>query len=970
MTGWTRPVMPARWSDAGLPVLVGRDRELASFEAAWAAVVSGSRQALFIGGEPGAGKSRLLAEVAVRLHDEGAAVLLGTCVKEFGPPYQPFVEPVAALHQAVLAGELAAADEPGQPGTVLDRLATVAGRRRRPDTAGAEREYQRELYDAVLRAVRAAAAERPGVLALEDLKWAGATALNLLRHLVERTSEERLLVVATQRTTAPDRSAPLVHTVAELYRLAGVRRVDLGGLETEDVTRFLVGETRAPERRARVAAAVLRDQTGGNPFFLREVWRDLAGRGGLSALRSGEFTAPESVRDTLESRLVRLAEPHRQVLELAAVIGEEFELTTLIAAGDWTADTTLAAVDDAVSAGLLEPAARSGGSFRFPHALARQAALDLMPPSRRVREHARVAAALEKAPGEPPVRRLAHHYASARVLGHGDKALHYLLEAARLADTSLAHEEAARWFEQGAELTDDPGGRDQHRLAAARSHLLGGDFARARELFEQVAVSADPSLRVRASIGYEAATWRPGLPGHRAVELLTAAMDVIEHDETDPVYVTTLASLGRALAFTGAVDQASLVVGRAIDLARRLGNDRLLADALQASLWLGLRPQDAPAKLERATELTRLAERIGDSGHLGPAAHFRGVVSYMLGDRAGWDAAHRDLVRTARVTGEGFFAYMAGCLDYGRQMAAGRFAEAESTCARLQELGDSFGTDDTEGSYGVQTFMLRRETGGLEQVRHLVTGEERPTEHWAPGLLALYTGLGMQRPAARMLRWLLDEDLPMHESSAQWPAVLTFLTEAAVALQDEAAARRVRPMLLEFDGLNLVAGQFVAVFGSADRYLGEVDSLLGDGDPQAWFAAAEEMDDRMGANAHLAHTLAAWAAHLQGAGAEPERVRELVTRSRTVAESLGLDRALRKLDGLTGEGGVAPDGLTPRETEVLLLVGVGMSNRAIARKLVISENTAANHVRSILAKTGCGNRTQAAHYAASRGLLA
>jgi DNA-binding NarL/FixJ family response regulator len=177
-------------------------------------------------------------------------------------------------------------------------------------------------------------------------------------------------------------------------------------------------------------------------------------------------------------------------------------------------------------------------------------------------------------------------------------------------------------------------------------------------------------------------------------------------------------------------------------------------------------------------------------------------------------------------------------------------------------------------------------------------------------------------------------------------------------------------MLLEFDGLNLVAGQFVAVFGSADRYLGEVDSLLGDGDPQAWFAAAEEMDDRMGASAHLAHTLAAWAAHLQRAGAEPERVRELVTRSRTVAESLGLDRALRKLDGLTGEGGVAPDGLTPRETEVLLLGGVGMSNRAIARKLVISENTAANHVRSILAKTGCGNRTQAAHYAASRGLLA
>ncbi len=970
MAGWAPPVLPSRWADTGLPTLLGRQRELAAFEDAWAAVTAGRRQVVFIGGEPGSGKTRLLAEVAVRLRDEGAAVLLGSCMKELGPPYQPFAEPIRTLHDAIDAGELGESLGGAKLDALVHRLAAVGGRPR-ATSPDAEREYQREVYDAVVEALRLAAAGRPVVLALEDLHWAGPTALHLLSHLVERTSDERLLVVATYRSTAPDRSGPLVHTVAQLYRLDGVQRVDLAGLDTEDVARFLADKADVTRLRARVPAAILRDQTGGNPFFLREVWRDLEARGGLAALRSGSFAAPESVRDTLHGRLERMSEPHRQVLELAAVIGEEFELSTLIAAGEWTPVTTLAAIDEAVAFGLLEPSPRVGGEHRFPHAVARQTVLELMPSARRVQEHARVAEALEAAAGDPPVQRLAHHYANARLLGHTDKALHYLLASARSADSSLAHQEAAGWYEQAAGLAQDPAARDEHRLAAAHSHLLGGDFAHARDLYEQV--SSGPVLRTRvlAALGYEAASWRPGRPGHRAVELLTAVLGQMQHDESDPVYVQALASLGRALAFTGATDEAGAVGGRAVALARGIGDDRLLADCLQASLWLGLRPQDAPAKLARATELSVLADRIGDLGHLGPAAYFRGVVSYLSGDPTGVEAARQDLLRSARGTGQEFYSYMAGCLEYGRQLAAGQFETAEQTCAALLELGDSFGTDDTEGSYGLQVFMVRRETGALQQVRHLVSGDEGPTDHWAPGLLSLYTELGLHRPAARLLAWLMNEDLGLYESSAQWPAVLGFLTEAALALEDRPTLERLRPMLAEYAGTNLVAGQFVAVFGSADRYLGSVDSVLGRGDPEAWFGAAEEMDSRMGATAHLALTLAAWAGHLHRVRAPGQRAFEMAGRAIELAEPLGQHRVLSSLSRWEEKAvpAAAPDGLTPRETQVLLLVGVGLSNRAIARRLAISENTAANHVRSILAKTRSGNRTEAAHYASSHGLL-
>ncbi len=966
--------MPVRWSGSARRVFVGRAAEFSAVEAAWRDAVAGVRQVVFVGGEPGGGKSRLLAESARLLHEDGAAVLLGACIEEFGPSYQPFVQPIEALAPDLLSGDLALSGSSGLSVTDLaDRLATLSGERSNRQAAA---QHRRRLYDAAVDAFRSAAAQRPLVLVLEDLHWAGSTALQLLSYLVEQTAEARILLLASHRTTTPERSVALEQAIAPLYRLDGVRRIDLVGLDAEEISQYLVREGGLPPGRARAWAPVLREQTGGNPFFLRELWRELAASGDPTIMRSSEFTAPASVRHTIESRLRRLAAPHREVLELAAVIGEEFDTATLVAASDWTYDTTLEAIDAAVDSGLVEPASGQEGSFHFPHALARSAVLGLLGSSRRAHEHARVAQVIEARPAASgrDVQRLAYHYSGAHTLGYADKAVRYLVEAAGVADRSLAHEDAARLLEQAAALTVDTDERNTHLLAASRSHLLAADFARARELAEQVATQGTPRQRVRAAIAFEAGAWRPGLPGKRSVELLTDALAAVERSPDDPDYVRALASLGRALAFTGATDEAHALGTRAIELAEGVADEALLADTLQASLWHGLRPRDAPGKLERAVRLSDLAHRTGDLSHLGPAAYYRGAISYLRGDLDSMDRAYADLALTARATGQGFFGYMAGCVEYARTFVAGEFGAAERVSTSLMEMGESFGTDDTEGPYGVQSYMVRRETGQLEQARQIVTGDELPTDYWAPGLLALYTELGMAGPASRLLRWLLDAQLPRYEGSAQWPGVLAFLVEAAVELEDESAARQLRGPLVEYAGMNLVAGQFVAVFGSADRYLGAIDSLLGTGTPEEWFAAALEMDTRMAAPVHQALTLSAHARHLRRARADPGRTAELEQRARHLAEGVGHRRVLRQLDALTDRPAVAdggdPSGLTAREIEVLRLLGEGLSNREIASRLVISEHTAANHVRSILAKTGSDNRTQAAVYAAAQGLLA
>jgi DNA-binding CsgD family transcriptional regulator len=156
------------------------------------------------------------------------------------------------------------------------------------------------------------------------------------------------------------------------------------------------------------------------------------------------------------------------------------------------------------------------------------------------------------------------------------------------------------------------------------------------------------------------------------------------------------------------------------------------------------------------------------------------------------------------------------------------------------------------------------------------------------------------------------------------------------------------------------------VFGAADRYRGAMDSLLGLPTAEDRFADALAMDERMGSPLYRAHSLAALVRHRRGTGAG---VAELVAEARGIAEPLGLRRVLALLDPepVLRPNGAA--GLTARETEVLRLLAEGMANREIAERLVISENTAANHVRSILAKTGSGNRTQAAMFAAAHRLL-
>ena len=168
-------------------------------------------------------------------------------------------------------------------------------------------------------------------------------------------------------------------------------------------------------------------------------------------------------------------------------------------------------------------------------------------------------------------------------------------------------------------------------------------------------------------------------------------------------------------------------------------------------------------------------------------------------------------------------------------------------------------------------------------------------------------------------------------------------------------------------------GHLVACYGAADRYLGMLAATLGEAEvAEAHFERALELNRRMGARTWVAHTAYEYARFLLARRrGGSERAGALLGEAAALAERIGMQSLLGRIRGLGSPVTEArlPDGLSPREAQALALVAQGLSNRELGRRLSISEHTAANHVRSILRKTGCANRTEAASYAYRHGLV-
>lgn len=967
----------------------GRARELDALRTLLPRVGSEGGRTVLITGEPGSGKSRLVRELAHTLHAEGALVVHGSCDIAIRAPFGPFVE--ALDHLVRHAGSATLREDVGATGGELTRLlpelGEIVGDLLPPLAADADTERHR-LHMAVTQLLRASSTRTPLLLVLEDVHWADAATLLLLRHLARAAADARVLIVATLREATSDATTEVSGTLVDIGRTEGVVRMRLGGLSTEELAEFV--RLAAGVEALDELTAAIEWLTDGNPFLVTQLWRELVesgavavGPAGVYLMRStNELGTPESVREVVSHQLARLAPGTVAVLETAAVAGYRFELDILRHAAVLEDEAVLLdGIDEALRSGFLVETPSHRLAYRFTHELVRRSVSDRLGALRRAELHQRVAEAMEqsRAPGDARSRlaALAHHYAAAVPVGESERAVAYNLLAAESAAAALAFDEAAGHLRVALEL----GLAEQRERAAVYLDLglashRAGRAVDALEAFTDAAQLAravgDAELLARAAVGFEEACWRPGIYDAGSVELLEEAAAAIG-DEDSESRASVLGGLARALDFRGESRRAARARDESIAMARRRGDRKALARTLAAAYWSrGVStPEEVNAMLAEAQQL---GEELGDA-ELQTEAFSWLVPSYVtLCDHDEARSALERLFESARRSSQPFHLHVAEHYASALALCDGDLHAAEAAAGRSHEWSRLLTGRDASGVHGIQMFGLRREQGRLAElapvVRVLARGEGGSS--WRPGLVAVLADLGMEEEARRELRGIHADGLDALRP-ALWLASLVYLTDACSALRDQACAETVYAELEPYGGGNIQIGHLVACYGSADRYLGMLAAVLGDWDTaERHFEAAMVLNRALGADTWLAHTAYEYARALLDRGRSDAKAAAapLLGEALFLSHRIGLVTLASRIEAL-GEAAARPtlpDGLTGREAELLTLVARGLSNREIGARLFISEHTAANHVRSILRKTGSANRTEAAAYAHRRGL--
>ena len=949
------------------------------------------RRVVLLGGEAGSGKSRLVREFAAEAAQSGALVLHGACDAVVHAPYGPFSQALERLAAVLDEDELRTAL--GSSGGELMRLLPNLGERlgglSPPVSADPDTERHR-LHTAVSDLLERVGRRRPVVLVIEDGHWADAPTLLLLRHLAQAAWAGRVLLFATFRDTEDEVPQALAQTLADLRRSDDVVRMRLEALSDVEVNEFVrrVTEGRASAELPEIARAIS-NLTGGNAFLMCELWRALLetdatadGEGELRLAGSllAQLQTPESVREVVSARLARLAPATTELLELAATAGAEFELAIVRRGSRLQERELIAAVDEATRSGIIVELPGRQLAYRFSHELVRRAVYDRLSGVRRAELHLRIGEAMEAAEGRSArtLADLAHHFAAATAVAGVERAIRYNVLAARAAADALAFDDAAQLLLTAHALgIDDARERAEVLLELGMARHRAGSALDAREALAAAAQIgrelADAELLARAAARYEEASWRPGMEGG-AVELLEEATAALGEHESQ-LSVELLGSLARALDGQGEHERGAIVRANAIELARRLGDRAGLATVLVRSYWSrGATPIEQILKM--LTEARAISEELGDTELQAEAMSWRAPAFVAIADIPAARSEAAQLRRMAEITRQPFNLHVAEHYGAAIALSDGELDAAEAMAGRSEAAGRMLTGRDASGTYGIQMFSLRREQGRLAElasvIRILVAGE-RERSPWRPGLVSLLVELGMESEARSELAQIASEGLDAFRESL-WLASLTYLTDACVAVGDETVAALLYPELAPLASSNVMVGHLVVYYGSADRYLGMLAATVGEWElAEAHFEQALAANVAMEAKTWLAHTNHQYARMLLARGdGHPERARALLVEADRLARAIGMASLHNRIAAMNiasapaGAGGrdsILPDALSGREAQILRLVARGLSNREIGAELYISEHTAANHIRSILRKTGCANRTEAASYA-------
>ena len=917
--GWVGIPLPAELRQRGQGPLIGRATELAQLEEEWELACREARSGrlVLLAGDAGIGKTTLIADVARRVHDEGATVLAGRSPRETVVPYQPILE--ALRHWALNASLSDLRATAREYGSELARLIPEL-RRRAPDLPpppADEPETERyRLFEAVVGLLTELSRLAPVLLVLDDLQWADRPTLLLLRHLARATSPARVLILAAYRSTER-RGDTFTNALTELMRDRLASELEIKGLSEPDTAALVA--LRAGESPSRSFAHALYEETEGNPFFVEEIVRHLleagvrAGSATASELQS--FGLPEGVKQVIAWRLSRLEPSAIELLRVAAVIGRDVDAALLERVVLQAEEEFLGALEEALAAGLLVEADDQPGAYLFSHALIRETLYEGMSVPRRARIHKRVGEAIEAAQGRRQGRylpELAYHFTRA-VADEEDaeEAITYALRAAEQATTMLAHEEAAEHYARALDVL----ARFQPEATARRCELLvavgearvrGGERAQGSTAFREAAALAeqlgDGDALARAAIGASRRYVQPpGVVDGELIAMIERALEL--QPERTLVRVRLLSCLCGALYYSPDRERMLALSQEAAEIAAELGDPEARAYAYGAQRRVLWDPPHLQERVEASTEMLTLARQIGNL-ELQLQAHAWLVVDLLeRGDRdavdaqmeafkAGADRLRQPLFEWNVLLWEGMRALLTGSLDRADQLASQALAAggpAEALTATQY--------------YAIQLLAIRREQGRMGELEHaarrlVADNPSRPA--WRAALATLLCEEGRLPEAEEEFERLAAHDFEDVPRDLDWIIAMTLLSDVCADLGDARRAGLLYAMLKPYAEVNVVIGFAAVCLGSAASFLGKLAATMGEPELAAQhFERALAANGELPAPGCLARTQVDYArAILSSAEARDPRADELLEAAAAAAAERGFGAVARRVERL------------------------------------------------------------------------
>ncbi len=979
------------------PVLIDRRTELRNLTSALDAAGQGRGRAVFVTGDSGVGKSRLVREATAVAAERGFFVLVGRATESSVPvPFRPITE---ALMGAARAGVV-----PDAPGIADYRaaLGTLVPEWSRPDDGDAE--VSPVIFGEALLRMLSLPAWPGGLLVLEDLHWADPETVAIVEYLSDNASATGVTCLITMRGAQP---SPALDLLRSLTARRAASTVELARLSPRAVGKMAAACLDVPEVPEEVSRLLAR--CDGLPFAVEEILAAAVSSGELVHKPEGwQVNAdvvtgvPQSIIGSVRNRIAGLGEHARSVIVSAAVLGRQFDWALLPRVAEVTESTTLDALHQAHEVQLIEPVVADAGAFRFRHSLTRSAIVsDLLPPELAARS-ARAAEAVEAAhPGLPgPWCVLAAELRASA--GQPIDAARLLLTAGRRAlqqaaitSGTAALQDARRLL---AEAPEHPAGLDVDVDEALVDTLaLSGKYEQVGLLMTDLLARLGPSdYRREALMRVRAASTRPEDNLESAAEHLAVASAIAERLQEPELASRVDVATARYALVTGEFDRAETLARRSLAAAERAGLTGWAAEVAVEALGM----------------IGRI-ERIHNLG--GARAAFE--RAHKIADKRGlgvWRIAVLHRLATIDMLDEG---QTSGLLDV-RDLAheAGLFSIATTIDLQLANLL-SLSTDTDHalemarecerearliGSHRIEALALC-----LQGLAFGIRGDATAVEAAAAGAEAvlpgdpevLLTTVGQVRVVSALFRDEVGQAMDCATRAGEYVAQVLSAPRRARGyyspMQIPVVARgrswAVRALLAAASGdggeAEIEQAEYVGASVSWNRgclaYAGAV--LAGRaGDRERATSLAADAAVAFAPFApwwnHLARRLVAQSAIRGGWGEPVPWLREAAA----AFELSGHAQLASACRGILRQAGVPVPrsgrgtakvpaqlrqlGITSREMDVYLLVARGYSNGQIAEQLFISPKTVETHVASLVAKTGqAGRRELVAHAARNVG---